>query len=57
MKKANNKQKRNNFLESKLTKARKIASILEHTETIEQETASRKFLSENDNFDVVGKKY
>ena len=53
--KENNKQKRNNFLESKLTKARKITSILEHTETIEQETASRKFLSENDNIEVVGK--
>ena len=53
--KQNNKQKRNNFLESKLTKARKIASILEHTETIEQETASRKFLTENDNIEVVGK--
>ena len=53
--KENNKRKRNNFLESKLTKARKITSILEHTETIEQETASRKFLSENDNIEVVGK--
>tara|TARA_Y100001963_G_C6717656_1_gene417495 strand:- start:219 stop:1268 length:1050 start_codon:yes stop_codon:yes gene_type:complete len=53
--KENNKQKRNNFLESKLTKARKIASILEHTESIEQETASRKYLSENDNIEVVGK--
>ena len=53
--KQNNKQKRNNFLESKLTKARKIASILEHTETIEQEAASRKFLTENDNIEVVGK--
>jgi len=53
--KANNKQKRNNFLDSKLTKARKITSILEHTETIEQESASRKFLTENDNIEVVGK--
>ena len=53
--KQNNKQKRNNFLESKLTKARKITSILEHTETIEQETASRKFLTENNNIEVVGK--
>jgi len=53
--KQNNKQKRNNFLESKLTKARNIASILEHTETIEQETASRNFLTENDNIEVVGK--
>ena len=28
---------------------------MEHTESIEQEAASRKYLSENDNIEVVGK--